>query len=78
MLTATIAFKIIMLHDIQEAAADAKTVVVIEWGKTVGSAVPQERTVITFEYDIEPEARRVTIQSKVTTIGEVYATWDTD
>lgn len=69
----------IMNHDIAEAIADPQAVVVVEWGGTVNGVLPTDRTVISFDYDeSNPDFRRVTIQSKVTKIGEVYAAWNTD
>ncbi|HMR73103.1 MAG TPA: tRNA (adenosine(37)-N6)-threonylcarbamoyltransferase complex ATPase subunit type 1 TsaE [Candidatus Saccharibacteria bacterium] len=69
----------IMNHDIAEAIADPQAVVVVEWGGTVNGVLPTDRTVISLEYDeANTNSRRVTIQSKVTEIGEVYAAWNTD
>lgn len=69
----------IMNHDIAEAIADPQAVVVVEWGGTVSGVLPTNRTVISFDYDeSNADFRQVTIQSKVTKIGEVYAAWNTN
>lgn len=69
----------IMAYDIAEAVDDPQAVVVVEWGATVDGVLPSDRTVILLEYDeTDSNYRRVTIQSKVTEIGEVYAAWNTD
>ncbi len=66
----------IMSYDISEAAADPQTVVVVEWGVTVDSVLPVDRTVVQIDYGTKENERRVTIQSKVTAIQDTYATWN--
>lgn len=69
----------VMAYDIAERVADPRAVVVVEWGATVNGILPTDRMVIALEYDeANTNSRRVTIQSKVTEIGEVYAAWNTD
>lgn len=65
----------IMSYDIAESAGDAKTITVVEWGETVARVLPEGRSVIRFAYGPNGDERIVTIQSKVTEIGEACAAW---
>lgn len=65
----------IMAYDIAEAAIDPRAIVVVEWGETVESVLPPDRTIVTLEYGTKENERLVTIQSKVTALQELYVSW---
>lgn len=65
----------IMAYDIAEAATDPRAIVVVEWGETVESVLPPDRTIVTLEYGTKENERLVTIQSKVTALQELYVSW---
>lgn len=51
----------IMSDDLAEAMRDPSTIVVVEWGQSVYSILPNERTVIEIKY-VDENTREITIQ----------------
>lgn len=66
----------IMAYDIAEAATDQGAIVVVEWGETVEAVLPPDRTIIQLEYGQQETERRVTIQSKVNALQDLYVSWN--
>lgn len=51
----------IMSDDLAEAMRDPSTIVVVEWGQSVYSILPNERTVIEIKY-VDENTREITVQ----------------
>ncbi len=66
----------IMAYDLAESTQDSRVVTVIEWAETVADVLPDTRSTLHFAYGENDNDRLVTIQSKVTSVGEAYAAWN--
>lgn len=65
----------IVQYDVAESVNDPKVVTVIEWGETVQGILPQDRTVLHFDYGEAETERRVELQTTNSELEEAYAAW---